>query len=64
MRLIGRQNLQLYKDWKGDKEAIAKELEFNKGLALKYNVWKNNTLVYDDEGNVLRELNIHHNIKD
>ncbi|OZJ04415.1 hypothetical protein BZG36_02917 [Bifiguratus adelaidae] len=52
IRLIGRQNLQLYKDWKGNAEAIAQEYERNKAIGLQYGMWKGGCLVYDDEGKV------------
>jgi hypothetical protein len=58
--LIGRQNLQLYRDWKGDREAITKEYEFNKSVGLKYGTWKQGVLVYDDDGNVEKALLEYH----
>ncbi|KAI9096599.1 hypothetical protein DFS34DRAFT_581366 [Phlyctochytrium arcticum] len=54
MRLIGRQNLQAYKDWKGDETEIAKEYERNKELGLRFDCWKAGVLVADDDGNVER----------
>ncbi|CAG8515829.1 17539_t:CDS:2 [Acaulospora morrowiae] len=56
MRLIGRQNLQLYKDWKGDVDAIKKEYEKNKRIGLKTGMWKAGTLVYDEKGVVLKMI--------
>ncbi|KAM3584299.1 hypothetical protein VKS41_003123 [Umbelopsis sp. WA50703] len=56
IRIIGRQNLQLYKDWKGNADAIAKEYEFNKTVGLKFGTWKQGCLVYDDDGLVEQEL--------
>ncbi|KAI8872663.1 hypothetical protein GQ42DRAFT_143166 [Ramicandelaber brevisporus] len=56
IRLIGRQNLQLYKDWKGDEQAIMAEYELNKQVGLEFSTWKGGVLVYDDDGNVLRRL--------
>ncbi|KAJ1673045.1 hypothetical protein EV182_005995 [Spiromyces aspiralis] len=56
IRLIGRQNLQLYKDWKGDEGAIKREYERNKEIGLKHNAWKGGALVYDDDGVVLRAI--------
>ncbi|KAJ3226581.1 hypothetical protein HK099_004608 [Clydaea vesicula] len=56
MRLIGRQNLQLYKDWKGNEDDLKREYEKNKGIGLKYNSWRGNCLVYDDDGKVLEEI--------
>ncbi|CAG8719554.1 15803_t:CDS:2 [Acaulospora colombiana] len=56
MRLIGRQNLQLYKDWKGDGDAIKKEYEKNKMIGLKTGTWKAGTLVYDEKGVVLKMI--------
>lgn len=52
MRLIGRQNLQEYKFWKGGAEEIAKEYEWNKSIGLKLGCWKSGVLVYDDSGKV------------
>ncbi|CAG8740170.1 12690_t:CDS:2, partial [Acaulospora morrowiae] len=56
MRLIGRQNLQLYKDWKGDVDAIKKEYEKNKRIGLKTGMWKAGTLVYDEKEVVLKMI--------
>ncbi|CAI2164795.1 4765_t:CDS:2 [Funneliformis geosporum] len=56
MRLIGRQNLQLYKEWKGDENAIKVEYEKNKNIGLKTGMWKAGTLVYDDNGVVLKMI--------
>ena len=56
MRLIGRQNLQLYKEWKGDENAIKMEYEKNKDIGLKTGMWKAGTLVYDDDGVVLKMI--------
>ncbi|KAJ3045052.1 hypothetical protein HK097_001296 [Rhizophlyctis rosea] len=50
IRLIGRQNLQLYRDWKGNEDAIMKEYERNKEIGLRFGTWKQGVLVYDDEG--------------
>lgn len=52
IRLIGRQNLQIYKDqcWKGDANDIAREYERNKAIGLKLGQWKQGVLVYDDDG--------------
>jgi len=57
MRLVGRQNLQRYKGWKGDEAAIQKEYEKNYALGMKYNAWKSGVLVADDEGHVENALN-------
>ncbi|KAG0235548.1 hypothetical protein BGW42_005161 [Actinomortierella wolfii] len=56
MRLMGRQNLQLYKDWKGSEAEIAREFELNKAIGLKYGAWKAGTLVADDEGLVAKAI--------
>ncbi|KAL0083443.1 hypothetical protein F4703DRAFT_1110899 [Phycomyces blakesleeanus] len=56
IRLIGRQNLQLYRDWKGNEDSIMKEYERNKQIGLKYGAWKQGVLVYDDAGFVEKEL--------
>lgn len=52
VRLIGRQNLQIYKDqcWKGDANDITREYERNKAIGLKLGQWKQGVLVYDDDG--------------
>jgi hypothetical protein len=63
IRLIGRQNLQLYRDWKGNAEDIAREYEFNKEIGLQFGAWKQGVLVYDDEGNVERALLKHHSVE-
>eukprot|EP00127_Corallochytrium_limacisporum_P001919 Clim_evm74s88 gene=Clim_evmTU74s88 len=52
IRLIGRQNLQLYKGWKGDENMIAKEYTYNKEVGERYNCWKGGVLVTDDDGKV------------
>ncbi|KAJ3085523.1 hypothetical protein HK102_014081 [Quaeritorhiza haematococci] len=56
MRLIGRQNLQLYKGWKGGEEDLARELERNKEIGLRLGCWKSGVLVYDDDGKVLEAI--------
>ncbi|KAI9597110.1 hypothetical protein BDF19DRAFT_435864 [Syncephalis fuscata] len=56
IRLIGRQNLQLYRDWRGDAAAIQREYERNKSIGLSFNAWKGGALVYDDDGKVLAEI--------
>ncbi|KAG1147067.1 hypothetical protein G6F37_007693 [Rhizopus arrhizus] len=63
IRLIGRQNLQMYRDWKGNAEDIMREYEANKEIGLKYGAWKQGVLVYDDEGNVEKALEEYHNKK-
>ncbi|KAL9539696.1 hypothetical protein MBANPS3_010113 [Mucor bainieri] len=60
IRLIGRQNLQLYKDWKGNADKIQQEYESNKRIGLKYGTWKQSVLVYDDDGKVEEELMAYH----
>ncbi|CAO3625226.1 unnamed protein product [Cunninghamella blakesleeana] len=60
IRLVGRQNLQLYRGWKGDEDAILAEYEKNKEVGLKYGSWKQGVLVYDDDGKVLEELKAMH----
>jgi hypothetical protein len=52
MRLMGRQNLQEYKGWKGTLDDIKEEYERNKRIGLACNAWKNNVLVADDDGKV------------
>ncbi|KAG0325508.1 hypothetical protein BGZ99_000562 [Dissophora globulifera] len=56
MRLMGRQNLQLYKDWKGTEQDMAREFELNKAIGLKYGAWKAGTLVADDDGLVAKAI--------
>ncbi|SAM05880.1 hypothetical protein [Absidia glauca] len=56
IRLIGRQNLQLYRGWKGNDADIKREYQRNKAIGLKYDTWKQGVLVYDDEGKVEKEL--------
>ncbi|KAI9255718.1 hypothetical protein BDA99DRAFT_547968 [Phascolomyces articulosus] len=56
IRLIGRQNLQLYRGWKGNADDIAREYRRNKEIGLKFGTWKQGVLVYDDEGLVEKEL--------
>ncbi|KAF9139613.1 hypothetical protein BGX30_007698 [Mortierella sp. GBA39] len=56
IRLMGRQNLQLYKDWKGNEQDIAREFELNKAIGLKYGAWKGGCLVADDEGLVAKAI--------
>jgi hypothetical protein len=53
---MGRQNLQLYKDWKGNEQDIAREFELNKTIGLKYGAWKGGCLVADDEGLVAKAI--------
>ncbi|KAI8149537.1 hypothetical protein BJV82DRAFT_642114 [Fennellomyces sp. T-0311] len=56
IRLIGRQNLQLYRGWKGNAEDIQREYQRNKEIGLKYGTWKQGVLVYDDDGLVEKEI--------
>ncbi|KAG0376884.1 hypothetical protein BGX24_007055 [Mortierella sp. AD032] len=56
IRLMGRQNLQLYKDWKGTEEDISREFELNKAIGLKYGTWKGGCLVADDDGLVAKAI--------
>ncbi|GAN05507.1 conserved hypothetical protein [Mucor ambiguus] len=60
IRLIGRQNLQLYKDWKGNADEIQQEYENNKRVGSKHSTWKQGVLVYDDDGKVEEELMAYH----
>lgn len=60
IRLIGRQNLQMYREWKGNEQDIAREYEANKEIGLKYGSWKQGVLVYDDDGNVEKALLEYH----
>ncbi|KAJ1665243.1 hypothetical protein IW140_003489 [Coemansia sp. RSA 1813] len=56
IRIMGRQNLQLYKEWKGDKDAVKREYERNKEIGLRFGTWKGGALVYDDDGHVLKAI--------
>ncbi|KAJ1965411.1 hypothetical protein IWQ62_002672 [Dispira parvispora] len=56
IRLIGRQNLQLYRDWKGTEEDIQREYQRNKDIGLRFSMWKGSCLVYDDDGHVLKAI--------
>jgi hypothetical protein len=57
MRLLGRQNLTLYKNKTFQSvDEIQKEYERNKELGLKLGAWKSGTLVYDEAGLVLDAL--------
>ncbi|KAJ1994552.1 hypothetical protein GGI25_003100 [Coemansia spiralis] len=56
IRVMGRQNLQLYKDWKGNEEAVRREYERNKEIGLQFGAWKGGALVYDDDGLVLKAI--------
>ncbi|KAI8049354.1 hypothetical protein BDF21DRAFT_498616 [Thamnidium elegans] len=60
IRLIGRQNLQMYRGWKGNEQDIAREYEANKEIGLKYGSWKQGVLIYDDDGNVEKALIEYH----
>jgi len=50
----------LYKNWKGNAVEIQQEYENNKRIGLKYDTWKQSVLVYDDDGQVEKELMAHH----
>lgn len=63
MRLIGRQNLQLYRGWKGNADDIAREYNYNKEIGVKYGTLKQGVLVYDDDGKVEKELHEYHKNK-
>jgi len=54
--LLGRQSLALYKDWKGDEDAIDKEYQFNFHLGKELNCWKGGVLVADEDGKVLQRI--------
>ncbi|KAJ2664060.1 hypothetical protein IWW48_001072 [Coemansia sp. RSA 1200] len=56
IRVMGRQNLQLYKDWRGNTDAVKREYERNKDIGLRLGTWKGGALVYDDDGHVLRAI--------
>lgn len=56
MRLLGRQNLLLYKDQKLSESEILNEFNKNKELGLLLGAWKSGTLVYDDAGRVQEAL--------
>ncbi|KAJ2775962.1 hypothetical protein IWQ57_000119 [Coemansia nantahalensis] len=56
IRVMGRQNLQLYKGWRGDAAAVQREYERNKEIGLRLGAWKGGALVYDDDGRVLKAI--------
>ncbi|KAJ3160818.1 hypothetical protein HDU86_008178 [Geranomyces michiganensis] len=56
MRLVGRQNLQEYKDWKGSAADIKLEFDRNKDIGLRLGCWKSGVLVFDDDGKVEAEV--------
>jgi hypothetical protein len=56
IRLIGRQNLELYKGWRGTEQDILNEYEHNKEIGKECNSWKNNVLIYDDAGLVYEAI--------
>ncbi|KAJ2356768.1 hypothetical protein GGF43_001866 [Coemansia sp. RSA 2618] len=56
IRVMGRQNLQLYKDWRGSADAVQREYERNKEIGLRLGTWKGGALVYDDDGLVLKAI--------
>ncbi|KAJ1857680.1 hypothetical protein GGH12_003500 [Coemansia sp. RSA 1822] len=56
IRVMGRQNLQLYKDWRGNAEDVRREYERNKEIGLRLGAWKGGALVYDDDGLVLKAI--------
>ncbi|KND04239.1 uncharacterized protein SPPG_01670 [Spizellomyces punctatus DAOM BR117] len=56
MRLIGRQNLQEYKDWRGSEQDIRDEYERNKEIGMRLGCWKSGVLVFDDAGRVNEEV--------
>ncbi|KAI7881047.1 hypothetical protein K492DRAFT_129326 [Lichtheimia hyalospora FSU 10163] len=64
IRLIGRQNLQLYRGWKGNADDIAREYAYNKALGIKHGTLKQGVLVYDDDGKVEKELREYHKNKE
>eukprot|EP01137_Pigoraptor_chileana_P009760 Opistho-2@58477 len=55
-KLMGRQNLALYKGWKGDEAAVLAEYERNKEIGMRLSCWKSGYLVADEAGLVEREL--------
>ncbi|KAI9002134.1 hypothetical protein DFJ74DRAFT_696729 [Hyaloraphidium curvatum] len=50
MRLIGRQNLARYRDWKGEEGAITAEWNRNRRIGTALGAWKGSTLVSDEKG--------------
>ncbi|KAJ2717271.1 hypothetical protein H4R19_000023 [Coemansia spiralis] len=56
IRAMGRQNLQLYKGWRGDAAAVLREYERNKEIGMRLGAWKGGALVYDDDGHVLKAI--------
>jgi hypothetical protein len=58
IKLIGRQNLSSYKNWKGGEEEIAEEYRKNKEIGQKFGCWKGGCLVNDDEGLIEESMKI------
>ncbi|KAJ3016625.1 hypothetical protein HKX48_003937 [Thoreauomyces humboldtii] len=52
MRLMGRQNLQEYRDWKGNEKTIKDEYDRNKEIGLRLDAWKAGVLVSNGDGRV------------
>lgn len=55
-RMMGRQSLADYVNWKGDEKMIEFEYQRNKAIGLHLNHWKGGVLVNDDEGKVKHML--------
>jgi hypothetical protein len=58
-RLLGRQNLQEYKGWRGNAAEVESEYNRNRAVGELFNTWKSNTLVLDDDGKVAAYLEQH-----
>ncbi len=61
--MIGRQNLQEYKGWKGGEAEIEEEYRKNREMGIRLNSWKGGMLVYDDDGKVLSEIRMNKKLK-
>ncbi|KAI8820736.1 uncharacterized protein EV422DRAFT_496437 [Fimicolochytrium jonesii] len=56
MRLMGRQNLQEYRGWRGTEEDIKAEFARNNEIGVRLGCWKSGVLVFDDDGLVDAEV--------
>lgn len=55
-KIIGRQSLRLYNNWKGSKEDCEKEFKKNKEIGEKLGCWRGGVLVNDNNGEVEKEI--------
>ena len=55
-RIIGRQSIQSYSGWKGNKDQIQREYNKNKEIGTQLGCWKGGVLVNDEGGAVAEAL--------